>query len=104
MSTVINDTGFVTSGVAVAWADVLAITTYKRDLFTYDDICLAFKVGPGRWVEVSEEEPGFAELVKAMEKAFPGVPRNWSETVVQPPFATNHRVLWTKVTGSHGVD
>ena len=30
-----------------AWDEVLEIVTFKRDLLTYDDICLAFRINDG---------------------------------------------------------
>ena len=104
MSVAVDHHGFVIDATRVSWSSVLTIATYKRDLFTYDDICLAFEVGPGRWVEVSEEEAGFAELAKAVERAFPEVPGDWFGTVMLPPFEANRCVLWRKGAGPRRVD
>ena len=90
----VNDDGFNLDGDPVAWRSVRTIATYKRDLVTYDDIRLAFKLADDSWVEVSEEEPGFPSLVEAIERRCPGVPRDWFSAVMVPAFVKNYRILW----------
>lgn len=90
-----NNKGFTIDGNIVRWSTVLAIATYKRDLFCHDDICLAFKLSDDCWFEVSEEDQGFQSLVEEVERRFPDVPRRWFHEVMFPAFATNYRVLWS---------
>ena len=94
MEILTNENGFSADGRVVRWSAVRAIAVYKRDLFTHDDICLAFETTPDSWVEVSEEESGFQHLVAEVERRYPDVPRDWFEAVIHPAFVANHRVLW----------
>jgi hypothetical protein len=94
MSVSVTTLGFTLNGHAVDWEAVRAVAVYKRDLYVYDNICLAFKLSDDSWVEVSEEEPGFSALAKAVERRFPTVPRDWFRQAMFPAFATNYSVLW----------
>ena len=94
MGVFVSDDGFTLRGHAVLWSTVRAIVTYKHDLFTHDEICLAFKVSGDSWVEVSEDEPGFQSLVDAVARRYSTAPPDWFRAVMLPPFATNYRVLW----------
>ena len=94
VSVLVDQNGFSIRGCAIPWSSVRVIATYKRDLWIYDDIYLAFQAAPDSWVEVSEEEPGFQLLVAEVERRYPDVPRDWFGTVMHPAFATNYRVLW----------
>ena len=89
-----NRDGFTLSGNTVPWSSVRAIAAYKHDLFSYDEICLAFKVSDDSWVEVSEDEPGFQSLVEEVGRRYPETPRDWFHEVMFPAFAANYRVLW----------
>lgn len=80
-------------GVRFAWSEVQEIVTFKRDLYIYDDIRLAFRVD-GRWVEVSEETEGWPKLVAAIERHFPTIPPDRYQAVMLPPFEACFRVLY----------
>jgi hypothetical protein len=90
--------GFCLRGREVHWDTIRAIATHKRDLYIYDDICLAFQTETELWVEVSEEEPGFQLLVDEVERRFPSVPKDWFTAVMLPAFEPNYRVLWRMTT------
>lgn len=77
----------------VSWNDVKAIRTYKRDLFCYDMICLAFQLADKSWIELWEESDGFLEVGQAMRRVFPDVPDKWYQDVMLPAFATNETLL-----------
>ena len=93
VSILLNDNGFAVRGLNVPWSSVQAIATFKRDRLTFDDICLAFQIGPDLWVEVSQDDAGFAHLAAEVERRYP-VPRDWLGAVMRPAFATNYRILW----------
>ncbi len=78
----------------VQWLEVTRISTYKRDLFGVDSVCLLFELAGGRSVEVWEEDNGFGRLSDRLHAYFSEVPIDWFETVVHPPFATNARLLY----------
>ena len=74
----------------VRWQDVREIVAFKRDVLTFDCVCVAFRTGAdARYHEVNEEIPGFMLLTDEMMDRFSGIPPDWLEMVVQPPFATS---------------
>jgi len=79
-------------GWYVAWSAIERIETFKRDLITTDDVCLSFLTATGAHV-VDEEMDGWDALCRAMSARF-AIAADWFDVVVQPAFATNHRVLW----------
>lgn len=79
----------------VAWCEVQEVVAFKRDLGTYDDIRLAFRVDGG-WVEVSEDAEGWSALSAAIGRQFPTAPPDWHEAVMLPPFETCYRVLYKR--------
>jgi hypothetical protein len=81
--------------VNVRWPDVREIVTFKRDLFSYDEICLAFRVGDGEeWVELWESDRGFRDVCEQLGQRFPGVPADWYRTVMLPAFKPCERTLY----------
>lgn len=82
--------------ISVHWLDVTRISTYKHDLFAVDSVCLLFELAGGSTVEVWEEDNGFRGLSDHLHDYFSEVPIDWFETVVQPPFATNARLLYDR--------
>lgn len=79
--------------IDMRWRAVEEIRTFKVDMAVHDDVRLAF-LFDGHWYEISEDESAFPRVVAAMHEHLTGVPADWFEQVVQPPFATNERVLW----------
>ena len=77
------------------WSDVEEIQAYKVDCFVHDLICLAFRA-EDHWYECSEEDHGFSELCEELGRRYPEIHEDWYGQVVQPPFASNQRVLWKK--------
>ena len=65
------DQGFSIGDLSVDWDLVRQIRVYKLDLLTVDEIRLIFSMASGDSIEVSEEQPGFSELVAAMAARFP---------------------------------
>jgi len=77
------------------WQDIEEIQTFKRDLITYDVICLSFRVA-SIWYEFWESDAGFQQLAKLMQAKFLSIPVDWYDDAMQPPFATNQRTLWQR--------
>ena len=78
-----------------AWDEVLEVVTFKRDLLTYDDIRLGFRLADG-WLEVSEDAQGWSEMTQEMHRQFPEIPPDWYMTVMFPAFETCYRVLFKR--------
>jgi hypothetical protein len=83
------------SKTRVRWSDVLEVFAYKVDLFTYDEICIGFRVtadGTHWWI--SEEFIGYRELIEELKQRFPGIRDDWFSTVAFPAFVPNRTTLW----------
>jgi hypothetical protein len=93
-----NDAG----SVSFSWDSVLAVDTFKRDLFAVDCFYLAFQL-PGGWMEVNEEMKGWADFLTTVGSRLPGFPplESWLWKVSDPAFKSNRTRLWTKETGAH---
>jgi hypothetical protein len=78
----------------VRWASVIAVVAYKYDMFSYDEIVIAFEVleRPGVLQEVSEEWTGFCVMLDQLQREL-GLSPDWYTEVMFPPFVTNLRVL-----------
>ena len=77
--------------VTIPWDDVLEVRAYKVDLLTTDEVRLRLH-HTGGTVELSEDQPGFAGAVRALEHVFPTMVA-WREKVIQPAFAGTEVVL-----------
>ena len=92
----VSDTGFSVEDAHIYWAEIREIVAFKVDLLTVDDVRFAFRFQSGAddaWFEVSEEQPGFADLVAELESRFPSV-RGWRARVIKPAFAANRIQLY----------
>jgi hypothetical protein len=84
------------SVIAVArWSEVCKINAYKRDLLTYDMICLLFELADGTGIEVGDNTQGFTDVTTSMEVTL-GISAHWYLDISTPAFTTNGRVLYLK--------
>jgi len=83
----------------IQWGQVQTITAYKRDLFTYDLICLLFSSHIGPEIELNEEMPNWQSLVDALPRFLPGCPayQDWWHPIAVPAFATNETVIYSRL-------
>jgi hypothetical protein len=81
----------------VEWASVTKVVTSKIDLFSYDEIFIAFEMSErqGTRQEVWESWDGFEALLEPLEREL-GLSRDWYGSVLHPAFAENHRVLFER--------
>ena len=78
----------------VRWADIQEIVAFKRDLFSYDAICLGFRIDErDHFVEVAEDYPGYKPFLSTVEQRFP-LKDDWWREVAFPAFATNWTTIW----------
>lgn len=81
--------------VTLEWAGVREIVVFKRDLITFDEICIAFRCGvPDQWVEISESDDGFTHILRELKRQFPSIPEDWYIDVMFPPFEPSEQVLF----------
>lgn len=80
--------------IAVRWADIARVATFKRDLMTVDMICLAFETDAAAF-EVNEEMLGFDAVAAAMNAAL-GLDPDWKLRVMFPAFETNVDMIFDR--------
>ena len=79
------------------WSEVEEVHAYKRDLFTTDSICVAFKKSRREeYYEIHEEMAGYHDLLEALPSHLPKFTRDWFLAVALPAFETNRQVIWKK--------
>jgi len=102
----LDGTGFTVSEMrpssapllSVAWASVIRVTAFKRDLLTVDCICLAITTEDGTTTEVNEEMMGWEAFTEALPTYLPGS-RQWTDCFSQvafPAFATNETEVFVR--------
>lgn len=97
----LTDHGFNLTDVSnnrleLRWAEVKEIVVHKWDLYSYDEICLAFRSTDDNdsWLEIGEHSIGFDDALRAVEDHFSPLPEDWWAAVAQPPFEANRSVIW----------
>lgn len=79
------------------WSEVEEVHAYKRDLFTTDLICLAFKkLGTEEYYEIHEEMAGYHDLLEVLQNRLPNFTLEWFFDVAFPAFETKHQIIWKK--------
>ncbi len=79
----------------IEWADVREIVAFKEDIFSYDEICVGFRVADeDTYWRVTEEFTGYTELLQELETRFPRIRTEWFKEVAFPAFVPNWTVLW----------
>ncbi|MBB4861175.1 hypothetical protein HNO88_004529 [Novosphingobium chloroacetimidivorans] len=97
-----TDNGFAivtTKGTdAVSLDEVSAIVAYKIDELTTDLVCCDIVTGSGDGEQIRtihEELPGFGAAMRHFE-SLPGFDRQWRDTAILPPFATNRTLIYSR--------
>jgi len=75
---------------------IQVITAYKVDCFTIDQICVFFE-GPDWSFTVTEDAPGFKELMTGLVETLDGLDADWFEKVAFPAFKENRTVIFRRV-------
>jgi hypothetical protein len=79
------------------WIEVEEVHAFKRDLFSIDLICLAFKrVGKEEYYEIHEDMVGYHDLLQVLPTRLPGFSSEWFSSVACPAFKTNNQVIWKR--------
>jgi hypothetical protein len=82
----------------IRWADVTGVTTFKRDMFAYDLICLKFESSEQEAAEFDEEDVNWQNLMSALPLCLPGCRPwgDWFSEVAFPAFQQNETVLYRR--------
>ena len=79
------------------WGEIEEVHAFKKDLFTTDLICLAFKKsGRDQYYEIHEEMAGYHDLLEALPNRLPKFNLEWILAVAVPAFETNHQIIWKR--------
>lgn len=87
----------------IAWDQITAAFVYKRDCLTTDQIRLVLgDQDLCKWLEVTEDEPGFNELITNLPNHLPGcqASEDWFTNVAVPAFETK----WTQIFSRRDTD
>jgi len=103
---VLTDTGFEIralkdqSGgvVKVDWGRITEASAYKRDLWSTDQVYIAFTMVDETFIEIHEEMRGFSELCERLPIALPGalVFSSWYMDITVPAFEPCLTRLFTR--------
>lgn len=82
----------------VSWTEIESAYVYKRDAFTVDVICLAFRLKDGSSFELNESMAGWENLVENLPKYLSGCMEfhEWFMTVAFPAFEMNMTQIYPR--------
>lgn len=82
----------------VSFDEVSAIVAYKLDELATDLICcdIVTGAGDGEQIRTIHEELAGFEAVMARFEMLPGFDRKWRDEVIDPPFATNRTLIYSR--------
>lgn len=80
---------------SIKWSAIERITAYKRDLMTYDLVCMDITYD-NRMLTIHEEQPGWYQFIRKTKIVFPEIPESWDVDIVLPAFETNWKVLYQR--------
>ena len=49
-----------------------------------------------KFMEISEEIPGWYQFVERTKEKFPSIPKQWDFEIIQAPFKTNYKTIYKK--------
>ena len=80
----------------IRWTDVISVTTFKRDMFAYDLICIKIEARDQEAVEFDEEDVNWQEFVSVLPLRLPGCRPwgDWFHEVAFPAFQQNETSLY----------
>jgi hypothetical protein len=82
----------------LSWQDIALAKAFKRDLFTYDLICLQLQSKENITIEIDEEDLNWTALMEAMPRYLAGCKTwgTWFSEVAFPAFEENQNVLFER--------
>lgn len=82
----------------INWDSIQTIQAYKKDLYTYDLICLDIHLQEGDGFSINEETPGWFKFSQRIKEQFNEVDKGWDIDIITPAFEANHTILYSKET------
>jgi hypothetical protein len=83
----------------IEYGRVRQVVAFQEDHFSYDMICIGFRVDESDDLRrVTEESLGYTELLRELPRRFPGIRTDWFHDVAFPAFMTNWTTLWVAPT------
>lgn len=79
----------------IPWNDVEELHAYKKDLLTYDEICIDIVLNESI-ITITEEIEGWIEFTEKINEIFPTINKEWYADVMLPAFETNVTILYKK--------
>lgn len=83
------------SRINVKWCEIEKIVAFKKDLLTYDQICLEIYSNKKQFY-CSEDFDGWNDFVKELNNQLPRLDKNWIRKVSQPPFEKSRTTIFSK--------
>ena len=80
----------------ICWKDIERLEGYKRDLMTFDQVCLDI-ISNETIITISEDTDGFESFIEKLKNQFPSIDKDWDWKIIQPAFATNFTVLFKRI-------
>lgn len=82
----------------IQWHKIRSVSVFKRDLFSYDLICLQLELIHGMLVEVDEEDLNWKELTELLPKYLPSCKKfeEWFNETAFPAFETNLQIIYKR--------
>jgi len=81
----------------VRWESVAEIVVWKNDLFSYDEICIGFRLQEDDRIHIiTESDQGYSGIQSELVRHFDGVSDDWWRDVAFPPFAENMATIWKR--------
>ncbi|ALI98582.1 hypothetical protein [Rufibacter tibetensis] len=82
--------------MAFSWSELNTIVAYKKDLYTYDVICLDVFTAGGHDLSINEDTPGWHQFIERLNKAFTSIDKGWQSEVSQTAFETKLTLLYDR--------
>ena len=80
--------------VFLSWHEIAEIVAYKRDLYTVDQVCVAFRVrGAEDFFALEEDNPSWEVVLAATNERF-DLLDGWFAEVDRDAFQTNWKTIW----------
>lgn len=82
----------------INWREVKNIIVYKKDLYTFDQICMVIEVAPDRIIEIDETASGWEHLVTNITTYLPSTLalEKWFLDVAFPAFEINPIKIYSR--------